>query len=936
MELNEQQKKAVNHDTGPLLIIAGAGTGKTRAITSRIVELIKSGKAKPEEVLALTFTEKAASEMVERVDMDMPLGYEELLIKTFHSFCERILRESGLEIGIDPGFKILSQLDQWFLFKKNLFEFDLDYYRPLGNPNKFIYDLLNHVGKLKDELITPEAYQKYAEGFEGEEGEKLQEIAKLYADYKAMLIKNNALDFGDLIYYTIQLLEKRESVLKEYQERFKYIMVDEFQDTNYAQFKLVNLLAARHENVVVVGDDDQSIYKWRGASLSNILQFEDQFPEHEKVVLTDNYRSTSSILNGSYELIKNNNPDRLEERAGINKNLVPHCEYDSPIEAHHFANYAQETEFVAKKIAELKESEGINYSDFAILVRSNMLAHPFIDEFKLHNIPFQVRSPKGLMSLEEIKDLISVVRFLANPYDDIAFTRILKMDVYGIQMAEILKLLKDAGNEHMYDHLNTPGDNDNLTIPGTESGVEMVISLVNELIEFSKNNSVGLVLNEFLTKSGYLQNLAEKEMFEEMSNINEFAKQIGRFEKENDHRTVRDFSGYIDLLEESNSVMPYEGDTDKDAVQILTAHGSKGLEFENVFVVSCVKQRFPVSKRRDVFDIPEELTKEIFPDGDYHIQEERRLFYVAMTRARRNLFLTYSDQYEGNKTWKASPFISEVLKAKAYAKLIEHEETEDALNKLKSLKAPIKAKYELPPFTRKRLSYSQLDTFKTCPLKYAYRYMMKLPTPMSHAGNYGTSVHEALNEFYRALKRGVEPTFELMEKLYEENWIPHGYDSKEHEVERKRKGLEVLKTFYETNGNPWVMPAFLERNFNLRIGEYLISGRIDRIDKLDDGTFEVIDYKTGKLKKGQNLDTDLQLTVYALACKEVLGLEVSKLSLYFLEDNQKVSTTRGKEQLEVLRFDIESLVGQMKQSDFDPTPGFLCRFCDFKLICPAV
>ena len=922
MEFNKEQKQAINHTKGPLLIIAGAGTGKTRVITSKILDLIESGAAKPAEVLALTFTEKASNEMVERVDEHLPLGYEELCIKTFHSFSEQILREYGIEIGIDSGYKILDQVDQWFFFKQNLYLFELDYYRPLGNPNKFIYDLLNHFNKVKDELITPNEYIKYAEALEDEEKEKMLEVAQAYKRYQNLMLKNNYFDFADLSFYASYLLNKRKAVLKAYQERYKYILVDEFQDTNYAQFELVSLLAAGHENITVVGDDDQSIYKWRGASLSNILKFEEDFAKHKKIVLTENYRNPDSIIKSSYKLIQNNNPDRLEVRANVDKNLKCNNPHKNPVEVHHFPSFIQEAEFVAEKIEALRK-EKVALNEIAILVRSNHLTTPFTDEFKYRDIPYQIKNPKGLLKFEEIKDLIAVVNFLANPYDDVALLRILKMDIFDIEMDEILRLLNNANNKHLYS-----------IIKGTESPFQKVYELLSELVEFSKKNPIGLVLNEFIQKSGYLDALISNNRFEEMENINQFAGQISKFEKDHEQVSAIDFNNYLTLLYEANSTLKSDGLPDKNAVQILTAHGAKGLQFDHVFIVNAVSQRFPTSKRRESLPIPTELTKEIFPEGDFHIQEERRLFYVAMTRAKKNLFITYSDLYEGNKKWKVSPFIEELM-IQDLVVLKDHKEEKDAIKKLKEFKTPKDSSFKLPEFNPdQKLSYSQLGTFKTCPLKYNYQYLMRVPVPQSHAANFGTSVHNTLKEFYKILKIKGTADFKLMKEIYLKNWISYGYESAEHELLRRNKGLEVLENFYKENSDPWVLPAFLEKPFNIKIEGHWLSGRIDRIDELEDGTYEVIDYKTGRIPSTVSLKKDLQLSLYHLACSKILGLKVSKLSLYYLEDNEKLTTSRSEDDLAGIEKEITDLIEEMKASPFHSAPGFLCRFCDFRLICP--
>ncbi len=929
--LNAQQKQAVEHSAGPLLIIAGAGTGKTRVITSRILHLVESGLADPGEILALTFTEKAANEMIDRVDAGISQSYDQFHISTFHAFADQVLRESGMEIGIDPGYKILSDTEQWFFFKKHLFEFELDYYRPLGNPNKFIYSLVKHFGRLKDEMIDPVKYLEYAESLEGEEKVKMLEVAKAYGKYQELMIKNNFLDFGDLNFYVNRLFEKRVSCLKKYQDKFKYIMVDEFQDTNYAQFRLILHLSDVSKNIAVVGDDDQSIYKWRGASLSNILQFEKHFPDLTKVVLTENYRSAKNILDSSYALIQNNNPDRLEVKIAIEKKLHCNTEENEAVEIHQFPDFLQESTFVAERIKELSKVPGFEYGNCAILVRANNLTHPFIDELKYLGIPYQVRNPKGLFALDEIKDLIALVRVLANPYDDVALLRLLKMDLFDVSMREIIDALNQAKNSHLFNVIK----DEEQTLAGMESGQVKLKRVLIELIEFSKKHSVGITLNEFIQKSGLLNSLIENEKFEQLDNINEFAKQVAKFEKENENSSVRDFVEYLDLLEEANAVFEYQPFSDRNSVQVLTVHGSKGLEFDHVFIVNAVRERFPGRPRGEAFELPEELTNEIYPEGNFHLQEERRLFYVAMTRARKKLFITYSAQYEGNKKWKRSQFVDEVLDSGS-AVLVEHDESEDAIKRLKSFKEPGKSIFDLPSFTDKRLSYSKLNTFQTCPLQFSYRYLMNVPVGQSHAANFGTSIHGTLNELYRLLKSGKVVTKKILTDLYEKNWLSAGYDSAEHEKTRREQGLLMLENFFDANCDPWVIPYALEQQFNVKIGQYVINGRIDRIDQLEDGTFEVIDYKTGSAKETLNLKKDMQLSIYALACRDILKIPVSKLTLYFIEDNQRISTRRSDLELENFEKEVLEFIENMRNSRFGATPGFHCQFCDFRLICPAV
>ena len=328
--LNNEQLQAVTAPDGPALIIAGAGTGKTTVITRRIAWLIEEKKVPSDRILALTFTDKASAEMEDRVSGLLENGYYDLEISTFHSFCEKIIRRFGIEIGLPADAKLLNETDQWLLLRNHLDDLPLSYYKPKGNPTKFLRDLLKHFSRAKDELITPEQYLEYAESIrldkdraeagDASEHDRIQEIANIYHAYQQLLLQENAMDFGDLIVYAVQLLQQRQRARSYYQEKFHSILVDEFQDTNWAQYELIKLLAGEKKNIMVVGDDDQAIYKFRGASVSNILSFKKDFSESTDIVLTQNYRSKQNILDAAYALIQHNNPDRLE--AQLNTSLL--------------------------------------------------------------------------------------------------------------------------------------------------------------------------------------------------------------------------------------------------------------------------------------------------------------------------------------------------------------------------------------------------------------------------------------------------------------------------------------------------------------------------------------------------------------------------------------------------------------------------------------
>jgi len=441
LKLNSQQREAVEHNDGPLLIVAGAGTGKTTVVSSRIARLIEDGLASPEEVLALTFSDKAAQEMADRVDDLLASGYLDLWISTFHSFCERILRDHGLDIGLAPNFKVLDQTGAWLMVRQNLDRFKLKYYKPLGNPTKFIRALLDHFSRCKDQGITPKDYLIWAKSADSGEKEKITEVARAFHVYQTLLLEAGALDFGDLLAYALQMLNKRPAILKHWRAKFKYVLVDEFQDTNWIQYQLVKLLAAPKNNIAVCADDDQAIYRWRGASFGNIVAFKRDFPNAKTVTLTKNYRSCQNILDLSYKFIQANNPYRLEYINKIDKHLKAADNCSGQIKHLHYCTGDQEVLGVISEIIKIKQTQkNIKFSDFAILVRANEYANAYARACERANLPYQFLALKGLYSKPVILDIISFLRLLDDCSQSAALWRILKLPMFGVADADIIKL----------------------------------------------------------------------------------------------------------------------------------------------------------------------------------------------------------------------------------------------------------------------------------------------------------------------------------------------------------------------------------------------------------------------------------------------------------------------------------------------------------------
>ncbi|MCL4415304.1 MAG: ATP-dependent helicase [Actinobacteria bacterium] len=451
--LDKYQLKAINHNKGPLLIIAGAGTGKTTVITERIKHLVLEKKVEPSKILALTFTEKAALEMEERVDKEMPYGYTQMWISTFHSFCDRILRNEAIHIGLNPSYKLHTEAESILFIRENIFKFKLNYFRPLGNPNKFLSAFIQHFSRLKDEDISPNEYLHWAQGQKSsirqaqDKNQKLEakqylELANAFETYENLKAKEGVMDFSDLISNTLKLFRERENILKNYQNQFEYILIDEFQDINYAQNELAISLSGNNKNITVVGDDDQSIYRFRGSSVSNIIQFKQRFPNTTIITLVNNYRSTQEILDKSYKLIQNNNPDRLEAKQNLNKKLISvRKKRGEKINLIYKKRGEDEAEEVGKTINNLIKEKNYDYKDIAILVRANDHAENFVQALERKRIPYQFLGPGRLFHQEEIKDLIAYLKVLYNFEDSVSLYRVLNMKIFNFDGIEISTLL---------------------------------------------------------------------------------------------------------------------------------------------------------------------------------------------------------------------------------------------------------------------------------------------------------------------------------------------------------------------------------------------------------------------------------------------------------------------------------------------------------------
>ncbi len=942
--LNPEQKQAVIHDKGPLLIIAGAGTGKTTVITRRIANLIESKRAKPGEILALTFTDKSADEMETRVDQLVPYGYIDVSISTFHAFGDRILRDYALDLGLRPDYRVLSFAEQAVFMREHIFKLPLKHYISLGDPVKHVDALLRVFSRAKDEDIEPEAWLETCHGMSIQE-----EVAQVYKKYQELKYKNGFLDFGDQVNLTLKLFREHPEILKKFQKQYKYVLVDEFQDTNYAQFELIKLLVKKHKNITVVGDDDQSIYKFRGAAISNILGFEKTYKKTKKVVLTKNYRSGQIILDAAYKLIQHNNPDRLEVRSKVDKRLVavePATKRRGSILEHkNFDSVYSEADWVAQKIKE----EKYKLSDVAILTRSNAQAEAFRQSLNMVGLPNMSYSGGGLYYLPEVRMAISFLRVIGDLADSVSLYDLACSELYSLEALDLQKLNTFASRRnltlhHVFTHLD--GQSEGFKVlddikPKTRETIKEIMQDIAEYINYAKDHSTGEVLYLFFKKTGYLKRLNESpdlESEDKIKNLAQFFEKIREFHEVAEVDKVAEFVKYLNILRESgDDPASSQPDFDSDAVNILTIHKAKGLEFPVVFITCLVTDKFPSRKRKDPIGLPDKLIKDILPKGEYHLQEERRLFYVAMTRAKTELYLTSSIDYGGKRVCKLSQFVLEAIdKPRADVETIKRSPMGQIelfapmprnLSKKKSKKEGLLS-----------LSFYHINDYLSCPLKYKYVHILRVPLLPNHQIIYGSALHKAAQAYLVSKKNNQKFSAKNLEEVFLNNWSSEGFISREHEERRLESGKKALASFYKREEKLGHIPFYVEEWFTINQDNIRVRGRFDRVDKRDGKVF-IIDFKSSDVRTEEDAlkraKSNLQLSIYALAWKHMFSKIPDRVELHFLDSGLVGSVEKKPKELDKTWEKVQKVAEGIRSENYKATPSsFSCQYCAYSEVCP--
>lgn len=1010
-QLNPKQKQAANHVHGPMLVLAGAGTGKTSVLVHRIARLVQQGNAQPSEIRAFTFTHKAAREIRERVSIAVPQASPSTLqASTFHGYCYHLLRESGEE------FQLLDQFELWTFLRQRVSDLPLNRFLRAANPGRFLSDLLKFFDRCSDELVTAERYADYvrqtcagelpaprvakkkqAEEMSADEVlERCREISAIFNVVERLLEENRLLTFGALVSRAAALLRREPELLARERAHARFLLVDEFQDSNHAQIELTRLLAGDAQNVFAVGDPDQAIYHFRGASSAAFNEFSSVFNRLEQkniVNLAENQRSTQNILDCAFVAI-NSNPRLTQEGSRLRfdrERLVSARDLrrknestgflfpPEPVEAVPYRDYSDECTDIAERILELR-ADGARWSDFAVLFRTHANANDLVEAFGARDIPFEVQDT-DLFDTDALRDLMAWLHCATSLSQDVALFRLALSADSGIDLGALHdKMASAARGTKLFTLLETvAGGAELLTrvrqfaqeLPPTDADLLRIIraaaaemGLSPEQLEFQRFRDFAIGWREkSISQTKHLPEFLEfLELYREAGGSlalaaperpeNEFldadagAAYTQSAATEAAHGSPAPARGFRERDEEVIEEVKNAGggarihveSGRRDAVKLLTVHAAKGLEFKHVFVLRVTSGSFPTSYRETLVEFPRELrflnTQSDKPDEELHREEERRLFYVALTRARDTL--TFYGKLKGGKSKQQTPavFMRELAENTTLQHQFRLRDPHCSDLEVRAPEAPEWAEIaSRKPIVRLELSASAIDAYARCPLKYSLQKLWRLPEEPSAALQYGAAMHSALRDFYDAAMRGVhrsaDETVEIFKREFEAAKI-------EEELQRalyERQGAEQLREFIATRAaEPPIHVLNTEKPFRFMIEDVSIVGRIDRIDREPDGSVVVLDYKTGNPRSSMDARLSVQLGLYGLAAT-LEGLAVAKMVFYNLEDNSTAETESINESH--LHETVLAAAEGIRAGRFDPSPAFHCKMCGYRSLCPA-
>jgi DNA helicase-2/ATP-dependent DNA helicase PcrA len=880
----------------------------------------------------------------------------------------------------DPELRTLDRVDHWILLRRNLPRLRLDRYRRLAEPGQFLGDFVEFFSRCQDELVSPEDYQTFAAAMAAryelekaglaederalreEEIARQQEIARVYRESDSLLRERHLLTFGTQLMGGVTLLRNDAALLETLRERYRYILVDEFQDTNIAQLELLHLLGGERRNLVVVGDHRQAIYRFRGASFGSFTHFLDEYAGPSaaerasvQMPLRRNYRSTRRILRVANEVERHlvlpaEQPKDFQDTA-----LVAEKSEGERIRVVTLSSSDEEARWVAGEIQRLR-SAGARWRSMAVLYRMHTHRERLVAALKQSGVPFIIRN-LSILDHRLVRDILAYVRLVSDLRDDVACARVLAAPAWGLQAQDLQRLAERAAKARggsLWDMIESAQGE--LAFDAGRAGLQALMALISDLRKRARELPALEWFDELLGRLEIGVSVSDQDR-KYVARLRQF---ILEWQPKSETRRLKELAQYLDYFDQANGQINLE-EEHGDAVQLMTVHAAKGLEFDHVFVIHLVHGGFPAREKPHVLEFPAELMKEQLPSGDFHIQEERRLFYVALTRARDRLTLTTVS----HKRSKPSPFLDDILmapavqradlqqlapehvpgdpaavsEAAARAQDAELFAEERAHSRVGSRIAQWAETYRPPLSEPLPLSASAIGTFESCPQKYLFTQLWGIRTGPRAALSFGNVMHTTIGAFVGQLRKGRRLPFEEVAAIYDREWSKAGYEDDYQEQEYKKDGLEQLRAFHASTLDAPPEVFAQERRFELPLANRIVlTGRMDQVNRAGgpgEKLVEIVDYKTGRPKTEAHAKKDLQLSVYALAAREVYDEKVARLVFYNMQNNETIFATRDAKQLGRAEEDIQEVAAEIRAGHFPAKVGYACKACEFRLICPA-
>jgi len=955
---DERQREAIEHVHGPMLVIAGAGTGKTTVLTQRIAHLVREGHARPEEVLALTYTENAADEMKDRVRKELEgQSAQTLQAMTFHAWCNGLLARQGRR------FDLLDDKDLWVFLRRRIRELNLKHFVRAANVGQFLSDLLDFMRRCHDELVGPEQYKQYVARLErgeiplprvtrakkqaelqpAEVLDRCREIAQTFANVEGLLEEKNLGTFSHMITRAHALLRNDSRLLEEERGRIRFLLIDEFQDANFAQVEILSMLAGADANVFAVGDPDQAIYQFRGASSEAFNLFARCFPATRVVVLGKNRRSLSPILRCAFGLV-DENPQVFAEKGTVSSYRRTPLESQreeaarqegttiaaAPAEIVTWRDKEVEAADLALSIRRRKKEGRCSWKDFAVLYRQHNHRDELVRELMERNVPFSIEG-LNVLDTPEVRDVVGCVTAAVLPGDTSSVFRVAALSQFRIDPTSLRAAMRAVRREEL--DLRT-------VLSGLQNGQEVLQSIDeahNKLAGEGTRaaDAVGFVIRHFglpqpasvLTFLKYVEAWQDKAVAETGSPV--------------------EFVEYLEYFGQAGGAiaLPAAGG---DAVRLMTAHAAKGLEFKHVAILRGSSNTFPCNYHEPLVAFPVELRSSPVGSSEdkiLHEQEERRLFYVAMTRACDTLSI-YTHQGRGKKDPMPSKFLRELMLNPRFkpfwtrrpASAVQESLFAEGEERISVGNSNVAAWLLMDPSSDfvTGLSASAVETYERCPLQFKLEREWNLPRDISAALQYGAAMHRVLRTFYDAQRFGRTISDAELQEQFRQDLASTGIADRYQYDLYLHQGAEQLRQFLEAaRAAPKPDVIETEHRFEMLIGSTKVTGRVDRIDRADEEEVIVVDYKTGKAKSQDDADDSLQLSLYALAAREAWGKRARMLIFYNLETNEAVVTTRSDIELQEAKLRVEKAAVKIACGEFPAKPGRHCGFCPYRNLCPA-